>query len=95
VADGPSFVSRDVVLSVLRAHGVECYPSELDSNVIVLTKGELYEAQALPEAIGRRMLDRFKRKFDVPIHHFFNPHLAIPDNVTQIAARRKPASGEK
>jgi hypothetical protein len=84
---GTARVHRDVVLTVLRAHGVESYPSEACDGQTVFTKNGVYEAYSFPEQVSRRMLERMKRKFDIPIHHFFNPQMApggipLPPNVS-------------
>jgi len=74
---------------------VESYPSEIAGQT-VFTKNEVYEAYDLPELVTRRMLDVLKRKFDVPIHHFFNPQMVpgaspLPANVSVIRPKASQA----
>ncbi len=44
--------------------------------MLVLAKGDLVEARTLPDYVCRRLLQHLHRKFDVPIHHFYNPLMA-------------------
>ena len=54
-------VPKDDVLRVLRA------------NILVLTKDETVEAMGFHSLAGRQMLQRLKRKFGIPINHFYHP----------------------
>lgn len=69
-------VSRAVVIDVLRRHGVAVYDQDPGSSKVVLKKGDLMEAHEFPQSVNRRKLHYLKRKFDIPIHHFFHPHEA-------------------
>ena len=67
-------VPKDDVLRVLRAHGVEISKGPHDdSNILVLTKDETVEAMGFHSLAGRQMLQRLKRKFGIPINHFYHP----------------------
>lgn len=69
-------VDRSVVIDVLRRHGVAVYDQEPGSAKVVLKKGDLMETHEFDESVDRRTLHYLKRKFDIPIHHFFHPHEA-------------------
>ncbi len=72
-------VPRDVVLLVLRAHEVDISPQQGNDNpeMCVLAKGGIVESREIPPMVGRRVLQHFKHKFEIPIHHFYNP-LMVP-----------------
>lgn len=69
-------VGLSEVVEVLRRHGVAVYPQEPGSSELVLKKGDLMEVHEFPPSVNRRILHYLKRKFDIPIHHFFHPHEA-------------------
>ena len=70
-------VKRDIVIMVLRAHGVDISQQESGpGGMLVLAKDELVEARILPDDVGRRLLQYLQRKFRVPVHHFYNPLMA-------------------
>lgn len=66
----PAAVPRDQVLRVLRLHGgdVTCRDS-----MYTLAKGDVVDAQALPEQVTRHLLGRFASKFDFSMGDFFAP----------------------
>ena len=70
---GSGKVRRETVIDVLRRHGVAVYPRETGSDILILCKGDVIEVLLLPPVVERRLLHYLQRKFDVPIHHFFNP----------------------
>jgi hypothetical protein len=77
--DDSSDVGRATVIDVLRRHGVEvsCDDSGLDNTGMVsLFKDGEVDARRLPSEVSRRVLHYLARRFGVPIHHFYNPHMA-------------------
>ena len=78
-------VARHTVLGVLRANKVEVGKTD-DPAIYVLAKGEIIEAQKLPDHISKTMLHYLSRRFDVPIYAFYNPGMPIP--VLKIESRR-------
>jgi hypothetical protein len=69
----PQSVHRDHVLSVLRLHDVEVIVNADDTSVYVLVKGDVADAQALPEQVTRHLLGRFANKFGFSMGDFFAP----------------------
>jgi hypothetical protein len=65
-------ISRVVVLAALRAGGVKVSPSE-DDKYTLEKEGVPIETLVLPDPVERRMLFRFKYKYGIAIHWFFNP----------------------
>ena len=41
-----------------------------------MIKGGTVLAEVLPEWLSRKTLHYLARKFDIPIHHFYNPEMA-------------------
>lgn len=70
-----SYVDRATVIDVLQRHGVEVsYDDSGPDGTVMITlfkDGEV-DSRRLP----RRVLNYFDRRFGVPIHHFYNPHMA-------------------
>ncbi len=66
-------VARANVIDVLRRHQVEVSRASVDSPEFVLVKGSVTEVQPIPDSVRRQTLHYLARKFDIPIHHFFNP----------------------
>ena len=69
--DHPRSVHRDDVLCVLRLHDVEVAVDANDASVYILVKGEVADAQALPEQVTRHLLGRFASKFGFSMGDFF------------------------
>lgn len=53
--------------------------------MFVLGKDLVRDVQEFPESVSRQTLHYLSRKFNVPIHHFFNPLEApsLPDESIQ------------
>lgn len=66
-------VSKANVIDVLRRHRVEVSRASEDSSDLVLVKGSVTEVQPIPDSVRRQTLHYLARKFDIPIHHFFDP----------------------
>ena len=64
----PPSVSRDHVLRVLRLHDVTV---SCDDSIYILSKGDIIDAQALPERVSRHLLGRFAGKFGFSMGAFF------------------------
>jgi hypothetical protein len=70
-------VVRKTVIEVLRAYGVEVSPQESAPNgMMTLSQGDVLDSRIIPEEVGKKMLHYLERKFQIPLHHFYNPHLA-------------------
>ncbi len=52
-----------------------------------LEKGDLMEMVVLTASVGKQYLQHLKRKWDVPIHFFWNPEMAESE------AKRKEERG--
>lgn len=82
-------VPRATVLEILKTRGIDqsspSKPKAGDKPETTLAKGsdpkETLNVFALPDRIGRRMLQYLSRKYAVPIHHFYNPDMALKENV--------------
>lgn len=72
---GDGSVTRANVIKALKASGVDVAE---DSAGTILAKGDRIETLILPPEVNKQMLNYLKRRYDVPIHWFFNPHM-IPD----------------
>jgi hypothetical protein len=70
-------VRCETVIQVLQAHGVSV-SRQKDSDMVIIAKGDVVDVRRLDSLVGRRMLHYLQRKFDIPIHHFYNPHMIIP-----------------
>ena len=66
----PAAVPRDQVLRVLRVHDVDVTCRD---SMYTLAKGDVVDAQALPEQVTRHLLGRFASKFDFSMGDFFAP----------------------
>ena len=77
LTSGPGDVAGVVpgtdVMDVLRRHRVEVSRVSVESSDFVLVKGSVTEVQRIPDSVRRRTLHYLARKFDIPIHHFFDP----------------------
>lgn len=74
-------VRRETVLQVLRFHKVEISADQENPDAFLLVKGEIVDSKAIPEWVGRRLLQHLKRKFDIPIHHFYHPDIMQFDSI--------------
>ena len=69
-------VLRDTVVHVLERHGVGVEISHLNGRAEAIpARNGVVVAYVLPGRVGRRMLHTLKRKFDIPIHHFYHPEM--------------------
>ena len=66
----PAAVPRDQVVRVLRLHGVDVTCRD---SMYTLAKGDVVDAQALPQQVTRHLLGRFASKFDFSMGDFFAP----------------------
>lgn len=89
-------VSREDVLKVLAAHGVDCYPCAADASLTTVAKDDVLEAYALPAMLGRSLIGTLARKFNIPAHHFFHPEALATGKVTPLsAAPSQPSRGKR
>ena len=66
------------MIDVLERHGVEV---SCENDMFILIKGDKIDARRIPAEVPRRVLQYFKRLFDVPVHHFYNPLMA-PERIS-------------
>lgn len=78
-------VAASTVIDVLRRHGVAVSLEDGEPSKFVLGKDLVRDVQEFPESVSRQTLHYLSRKFNVPIHHFFNPLEApsLPDESIQ------------
>jgi hypothetical protein len=80
-------VPRDTVLAVLKARGIDLSaPShqpndQFDKTTFAkgIDPGSTLKTYALPDLVGRRMLQHLARVYGVPIHYFYNPSMVLPN----------------
>lgn len=68
-------VDRETVLNVLRHHKVDVSPDPLRSGNTLMVKGTIALSLPFDPWIKRKTTDLLKRKFSIPIHHFFRPEM--------------------
>lgn len=72
-------VPVQTVIDVLRAHDIEVFSRSVEGNPDSLTEETVIVKDGIPEVhcfgpvVKRRMLNTLARKYDVPVHHFWNP----------------------
>jgi hypothetical protein len=79
MADDSSYVARATVIDILLRHGVEVSCDNGGpggTEMVILVKGEKLDSRKLPVEVSRPVLRYLARLFDIPIHHFYNPHMA-------------------
>ncbi len=74
-------VDRETIFVVLRFHKVEISPDPNNKGAMLLVRGDIVESKMIPEAVGRRLVQYLKRRFDIPVHHFYRPEMmaSAPD----------------
>jgi hypothetical protein len=103
---GDGSVSRVIVLRVLEIHEIDLSSGKRDNPfpLTIAAKGtdpkETLQVHALPERLNRRMLQYLARRYDVPIHHFYNENIARSEKAKRDTSLRKrspirPVKGEK
>ena len=79
MADDSSYVGRTTVIDVLQRHGVEVSCDDGGPGgpgMVILIRGEKLDARKLSAEVARPVLYYLSRFFCIPIHHFYNPHMA-------------------
>jgi hypothetical protein len=73
-------VKREVVLEVLRAHGVSVTLDTYEEtpNKYLMIKGDIIESVVLPDFVIQRMIHRFQYKYGIEIHLFYHPEMLPP-----------------
>ena len=64
-------ITRHELLRVLCKHGVRIVH---EGDEFTLSNDGVLESQSLPNAKPRRMVHRFARIFNIPIHGFYHPN---------------------
>jgi hypothetical protein len=72
-------VDRETVFKVLRHHHVDLSPDPLEPGNTLMVKGNSTLSLPFDEWVKRKTTDLLKRRFGVPIHHFFRPEMMGPD----------------
>ncbi len=66
-------VSREYAIRTLTENGVSVSQQKGSNNgELVIAKGEVLEVRSLEDSINRKMVRNLSRKFEVPIHLFYN-----------------------
>lgn len=75
-----------IVELVLQAHGVSVSRGRLDGleSTTTMARDDIVVATVLPDPVSRRMLHFLKRKFNIPIHHFYHPLMAPTHDTGEI-----------
>lgn len=69
-------VDIKTVLVALENNGVAV--TEQEDGSYILENEHTIEVHRLPPYVRKRMLQYLKRKFGIPIHHFYNPVGVLP-----------------
>jgi hypothetical protein len=85
MADESGYVNREIVIDILRRHGVGMSPLSGAPEVMILIKGDKIDARPLSDEVSRCVLRYLTRRFNIPIHHFYTPLMApkLPDEKIQ------------
>ena len=73
----PGSLKRDDVLKVLQANGVSVVPNS-DNTLFTVFNERIVEVYALEDRVHRRMIHRFARRFEIPVHRFYHPEAILP-----------------
>ena len=79
MADDSSYVGRAVVIDIWQRRRVEVSCDDdgpAGPGMMILIKGDKIDSRKLPLEVSRPVLRYLARLFDIPIHHFYNPHMA-------------------
>jgi len=68
-------VDRETVFNVLRHHKVDLSPDPLQAGNTLMVKGTVAISLPFDDWVKRKTTDLLKRKFSIPIHHFFRPEM--------------------
>lgn len=70
-------VATSNVIRALKAHKVFVALVDEKTQTYTIEHGSFMETVVFtPKGVGKRYLQRLKRKLNVPIHHFWNPEQA-------------------
>jgi hypothetical protein len=79
MADDSSYVGRATVIDILQRHNVDVSCDDggpAGPGMMILIKGDKIDSRKMPSEVSRPVLYYLARLFDIPIHHFYNPHMA-------------------
>ena len=77
-------VSKAVVIAVLAASsGAFGFTVRIQENTVTVVKDGVPEVHVLPERVPRKLLQRFSKKFGIPIEFFFHPDSFGPSSTTK------------
>jgi hypothetical protein len=68
-------VDRETVFNVLRRHKVDVSPDLLQPGNMLMVRGTIALSLPFDAWVKRRTTDLLKRKFGIPVHHFFRPEM--------------------
>jgi hypothetical protein len=68
-------VDRETVFNVLRHYKVDVSPDPLEPENTLMVRGTVAISLPLDPWIKRKTTDLLKRKFGIPVHHFFRPEM--------------------
>jgi len=68
-------VDRETVFNVLRHHKVDLSPDPMQLGNTLMVRGDVAISMPFDDWVKRKTTDLLKRKFGIPIHHFFRPEM--------------------
>ena len=68
-------VDRETVINVLRHHKVDVSPDPLVPSNTLMVRGNVAISLPLDDWVKRKTTDLLKRRFNIPVHHFFRPEM--------------------
>jgi hypothetical protein len=68
-------VDRETVINVLRHHKVDVSPDPLVPSNMLIVRENVAISLPFDAWVKRRTTDLLKRRFGIPIHHFFKPEM--------------------
>lgn len=68
-------VDKETVFMVLRYHKVDLSDDPLEKGNTLMVKGDTTLSLPFDDWVKRKTTDLLKRRFGVPIHHFFRPEM--------------------
>jgi len=68
-------VDREAVFSVLRHYKVDLSPDPMQGGNTLMVRGEVALSLPFDPWVRRRTLQLLKRRFSIPIHHFYRPEM--------------------
>jgi hypothetical protein len=68
-------VDRETVINVLRHHKIDVSPDPLLEGNTLMVRGLVAVSLPFDAWVKRKTTDLLKRRFGIPVHHFFKPEM--------------------